>query len=59
MRPNDFEHVFIKRRFSRTTQKIIKKENSSMLSVIANSSEVEVFIIENSLLEFIPDTIQK
>ena len=30
----DFEHLFIKRRHSHTTQKILKNERTSMLSVV-------------------------
>ncbi len=30
----DFEHLFIKRRTSHTTQKIMKNDRSSMLSVV-------------------------
>ncbi|CDW86496.1 cyclic nucleotide-binding domain containing protein [Stylonychia lemnae] len=54
----DFEHLFIKRRYSMTTQKIIKNDRSSMLS-IANSSSVEVYLIDQQLLEFFPEHTQK
>ena len=42
----DFEHLFIKRRYSKTTQNIIKNERSSMLSVIANSADVEIYLVD-------------
>eukprot|EP00347_Sterkiella_histriomuscorum_P011112 403373711 len=55
----DFEHLFIKRRYSMTTQKIMKNERSSMLSVIANSASVEVYLIDQQLLDFFPEHTQK
>lgn len=53
----DFEHVFIQRRQSHTTRKIIEDERASMLSVIAASHEVEAYIIDKELMEFFPEHI--
>ena len=51
----NFEHMFIKRRMSFTSQNILKNERNSMLSVIADSADVEVFVISNEMMEFFPE----
>jgi len=49
----------VRRRCSRTTQNIMESERSSMLSVIADSFEVEVYVIDHRLMDFLPESIQK
>jgi hypothetical protein len=55
----DFEHVFVQRRQSKTTKMIEQNDRNSMLSVIANSDEVEAYIVDQALMDFFPEHIQK